>query len=261
VWEFCVGPGQNGKTVALRFNTPGNKLGCACSNGRLHVFTIGVVRGACPSPPFMILNTSMQIKPLHDFHFLKSSGSLIAAAGGNRADLCVCVWDTLLPAATGFRHSFSCHPDAKATCLAYVPGRDILVSGGSKGKMYAFDLTSMTSTGTVDHAHTRVDTLAYDERTDVLVSGGLEGDIKLWSPDRRLQILHRFPHVCESRSISRHPGNPGLFSNKAITRVYFQSGNLYACTAEGSVIYFGRRDIATDAHHHHQQNKRGSLAH
>jgi len=248
VWDYVTGgrSNVNGKVVALRFNQQGNKLGCACLHGKLHLFHLGTPRGPRPSLPFSVLDVSQQIKPLYDFVFIKCSGSLVAVAGGNsRSDLCVCIFDSLLVEATGFRHSFKCHMDAAASCLVYISRTDVLISGGTKGKLFSYDLKMMKDGGFVSHSQNpnhRVDTLAYDEHAHIIASAGLDGDVRLWTADLPLHPLQKLPGICGAKSVSRHPANPGIFSSFAVTAIAFRGGNLYVCTADGSVVVFSRRD-------------------
>ncbi|XP_068740234.1 dmX-like protein 2 [Montipora capricornis] len=166
--------GSYQRVTRARFSPHGNKFGVSDASGQLQLWQVSSTNAS--SDAFLTLKCHN--KQTSDFAFVGSS-SFIATSGHSSDGSNVCLWDTLVSPHSSLVHAFICH-ESGAPCLAYVPGQQLVISGGRKGNICIFDLRQRQLRHTFLAHDAPVKSIVVDENEEFFISGSEDGDIKVW---------------------------------------------------------------------------------
>ncbi|KAJ7385421.1 DmX-like protein 1 [Desmophyllum pertusum] len=199
--------GSYQRVTRARFSPHGNKLGISDASGQLLLWQVSSTTTS--ADPFQTLKCHNKLT--NDFEFVGSS-SFIATAGHSSDGSNVCLWDTLVPQHSSLVHAFICHENG-APCLAYVPGQQLLISGGRKGN--------------ISH-DAPVKSIVVDENEEFFISGSEDGDIKVWGLSVH-EELECYPKEHSKGAYLLKYGTQG------VSHMCLHNDQLFSCGGDGTV--------------------------
>ncbi|CAJ0596954.1 unnamed protein product, partial [Cylicocyclus nassatus] len=140
-------------------------------------------------------------KSASDVRFVDHSSTVLITAGNSSGDSNLALWDTLLSQSSALVHSWVAHPEG-ATAVMYLPRQQTIVSSGRYGELCLWDIRKCQLRETVRafDSHEVVNALVTDPTQNLIVAGSSDGNVKIWSADVDLQLMHCFSgeHVAKS---------------------------------------------------------------
>ncbi|CAJ0597034.1 unnamed protein product [Cylicocyclus nassatus] len=205
VWEWNAGQpvytaradGQHAKVAKVTFSCNGNKFAAVDGDGLLCLWQVDT--STEHRKPFF--SQRCHSKSASDVRFVDHSSTVLITAGNSSGDSNLALWDTLLSQSSALVHSWVAHPEG-ATAVMYLPRQQTIVSGGRHGDLCLWDIRKCQLRETVRafDSHEVVNALVTDPTRNLIVAGSSDGNIKIWSADVDLQLIHCFSgeHVAKS---------------------------------------------------------------
>jgi len=178
-------------------------------------------------------------KEANDFEFI--SATVVAIAGNNLDSRNVRIYDTLLPEESNLVQTFKCHPGG-AHSVTYLPSTNVLITGGLRGSLCAFDLTKMVCVFKVDPSKSghRITRLRYDPWAHEFLTGSSDGKIQVWDADH-YKVVTEFPGIYSKNTFFHHPAAFGMMTSFGVTDISVSGQHVFVCGSDGSVKYIRKR--------------------
>jgi len=220
------------RPAKLHFNSTGSKFGMCDMAGGLTLWRFDADDES--QLPFFWMQT--HTKRTLDFVFL-NSGSFIATAGASATTdkSNVCLWDVVVGGSPVT--SWDCHSGG-AHSVVYSPRHQLLVTGGKRGDMVAYDVRQRQIVVQFPTAHAlNVKTLAVHPAESILASASTDGSVKIWELPSMQERTH-WPDAHEKKTFVKP--TTGFFtrplSTYGVMAVHFQGNELYSVGAEGRLV-------------------------
>jgi WD40 repeat protein len=239
----------------LRFDPSGDKFACTTTLGQLAWWTFeprsvnyGVAASIRPSAaidPDALKIYACDVLKVHD----RMAADLVFIGGGFRLATCgdnfnqnnVCVFDSLYAETVA---AFRCHPGG-AHSLAFLAEPNYLVSGGSKGDIIVFNLSTLSVLYCLPphKALGHISRLEIDSWRGLLLAGTSAGVLRVYAIDmsaKQVEQLFTLKHeevLSGSHTFFNHVTGFGMVSSFGITDVCVAGLGVYVCCADGSIKY------------------------